>query len=470
MIRRFAATGLFLALAAVAFTAAAHADVPPPLKQLAAGVSPDGVLCREGLALVVRGAGGAVCVSESTAERKGWAVTVPDAGTAESTHLLLQAGGLMPAEISDYAGIVAANNGFAVDFYSRAAGQEGTNIVFSPWSITGAFALVHEGAGGDTRDELTDAFGFPEEKRLQFGSAMVDLNRPDTEYRLSVANALWLAEWLEPLEEYVQTARIYYDSGVERVDFGSGDAVKTINGWVSDNTGGRIKEVMAPGSVGAATPLVITNTVYFKGDWVNTFGGGSTIEDYPFWATPDKKVTVPMMYTKDVGYRHANVGTHQILEMPYVGDRISMLVLLPNEKGGIGELEGLLSAKNLKEWKGDLAWKTLQVYFPRFSLDVSYDLKEDLSAMGVTSIFGERADLSGIAGDGQLYVSDAVHKAFINVNEKGTEAGATTIIASSSSGPPTFTANHPFVFVIQDMETGNILFIGRLSDPSQSGR
>ncbi len=464
MIRCLAITGLFLVLAAGA-VATAHAEVPPPLKQLAAGVSPEGVLCREGLALVVRDTGGAVCVSGNTAERMGWIVTIPDASAAESTHLLLQAGGLVPVEISDYSGIVSANNDFAVDFYSHAARQEGKNIVFSPWSISGAFALVHEGAGGDTRNELTDAFGFPEEKRLQFGSAMVDLNRPDTEYRLSVANALWLAEWLEPLEEYVQTARIYYDSGVEMVDFGSSDAVKTINQWVSDNTGSRINEVIAPGSVSTAAPLVITNTVYFKGDWVTTFRGSATIEDYPFWVTPDKKVTVPMMYAKAV-YKHAYVDTHQILEMPYVGDRISMLVLLPNEKGGIGELEGLLSAENLEEWREDLAWRGLKVYFPRFNLDVSYDLKRDLSAMGVTSIFDEKADLSGIAGDGQLYVSDAVHKAFINVNEKGTEAGATTIIASSSSGPPTFLADHPFVFVIQDRETGNILFIGRLSDPS----
>ncbi len=407
-------------------------------------------------------------MSTETAEKKGWTVTIPDAGTAESTHLLLQAGGLAPAEISDYSGIVAANNGFAVDFYSHAAGQEDTNIVFSPWSIFSAFALAHEGAGGGTRDELTDAFGFPEEKHVQFGSAMADLNRPDAEYRLSVANALWLAEWLEPLEEYVQTARIYYDSGVEKVDFGSGDAVKTINGWVSDNTGGKIDEVLAPDSVGPATAMVITNAVYFKGDWVYTFDESGTIEDGSFWVTPDKKVAVPMMYGKEY-YRHADVGTHQVLEMPYVGDRISMLVLLPNEKGGIDELEGLLSAESLEEWRGDLVGRQLEVYFPKFSLDVSYNLREDLSAMGVTSLFEGTADLSGIAGDGQLYVSDAVHKAFINVNEKGTEAGATTTIEATVSGPQLFIANHPFVFVIQDTETGNILFIGRLSDPSQGG-
>ncbi len=465
MIRRLS-VGLFLVLAVVALTATAYAEVPPPLKQLAAGVSPEDVLCREGLILVVRGADDAICVKEDTAERMGWTITVPDAGAAESTRLLLQAGGLIPAEILDYSGIVTANNGFAMDFYSRAAGQEGQNIVFSPWSIFSAFALAHEGAGGDTRDELTDVFGFPEEKRTQFGSAMADLNRHDAEYRLSVANALWLAEWLEPLEEYVQTARMYYDSGVEKVNFGFGDAVKTINGWVSDNTGGKIKEILASGSVDGTTALVITNAVYFKGDWVNTFDESATIEDYPFWVTPDKKVTVPMMYGEEY-YRHADVGTHQVLEMPYVGDRISMLVLLPNDKGGIGELEGLLSAENLEEWRGDLVGKKLGVYFPRFNLDVSYDLKRDLSAMGVTSLFEGTANLSGIAGeDVQMYVSKAIHKAFINVNEKGTEAGATTAIVATASWSQPFIADHPFVFVIQDTETGNILFIGRLSDPS----
>jgi len=369
-------------------------------------------------------------------------------------------------ELPDYSDIVAANNGFAIDFYARAAAEEGANIVFSPWSISTAFAIAHEGAMGETRDEITGVFGFPDEKHVQFRAAMADMNRPDAQHKLSVANSLWLAEWFEPREAYVETARTHYDSLVERVDFATPAAAETINGWVEDNTGGKIQEVLPPGSTDASTALVIANAVYFKGIWENTFSKKSTNEDGSFWVTPDREVPVPMMYIKD-RFAHAETDTYQILEMPYVGDRISMLVLLPNERGGIGALEESLSVENIEEQRADLERKKLKVFFPRFSLDVSYDLKDGLSGMGMTSIFdADRADLSGIAGDGQLHVSDAIHKAFINVNERGTEAGAVTSMLHTTSGPPTFRADHPFVFVIQDKETGSILFIGRLSDPS----
>jgi len=264
----------------------------------------------------------------------------------------------------------------------------------------------------------------------------------------------------------VETARIHYDSRVESLDLAAPAAVKSINGWVEDNTGGKIREVLSPGSTDGSTALVIANAVYFKGTWETMFDKFATNEDGSFWAAPNQTVSVPMMYVMD-SFVHADTDTHQILEMPYVGDRISMLVLLPNERDGIGALEESLSAENLEEWRGSLDWKRLQVFFPKFSLDVTYDLRDDLKEMGVRSVFDiDRADLSGIAEGGSLYVSDTIHKAFINVNEAGTEAGATTALAPSTAGPPTFLANHPFVFVIQDRETGSILFIGRLSDPS----
>jgi len=243
-------------------------------------------------------------------------------------------------------------------------------------------------------------------------------------------------------------------------------AVKTINVWIEDNTGGKIQEILPPGSTDASTALVIASAVYFKGVWENTFDKNRTKKDGSFWVTPDMEVPVPMMYIKD-RFAHAETDTRQILEMPHVGDRISVLVLLPNEGGGIGALEESLSAGSL-EWRGNLERKKSEALFPRFSLYVSYDLKDDLSGMGVTSVFdADRADLSRIAEEGPLYVSDAIHKAFINVSEGGTEAGATTIIHAAGSAPPVFRADHPFIFVIQDRDAGSILFMGRLSDPSQ---
>jgi len=441
-----AAAGLLCVLAAAAL-APAYAELPAPLKQLASGVPPEVVQCRDGLVLVIRGYDSAVCVREETAAKKGWSTEVP--------------------ELPDYSGIVAANNGFAIDFYAHSAREEGKNIVFSPWSISNAFAIAHEGARGETRDEITGVFGFPGEKHVQFRAAMADLNRPGAQYKLSVANSLWLAEWFEPRDEYVETARIHYDSRVESLDLAAPAAVKTINGWVADNTGGKIREVLGPGSTDADTALIIANAVYFNGTWMTTFDKNRTNEDGSFWVAPDQAVPVPMMYTED-WFGHAETDTHQILEMPYVGNRISMLVLLPNERGGIGALEESLSAESLEEWRGSLEFTKFEVFFPKFSLDVMYHLMDDLKGMGVTSVFDHvRADLSGIAELKPLYVSDAIHKAFINVNERGTEAGATTLItASSSAQPPAFVADRPFVFVIQDRDTGNILFIGRLADPS----
>jgi len=446
MTRHLVAAGLLCALAAAAL-APAHAEVQPPLKQLASGVPPEVVQCRDGLVLVILSYDSAVCVREETAAKKGWSTEVP--------------------ELPDYSGIVAANNGFAIDFYAHSAQKEGKNIVFSPWSISNAFAIAHEGARGDTRDEITGVFGFPDEKHVQFRASMADLNRPGAQYKLSVANSLWLAEWFEPRDEYVETARIHYDSRVESLDLATPAAVKTINGWVEENTGGKIKKVLSPGSTDGSTALIIANAVYFNGTWGKTFDESQTDEDGSFWVAPNQTVPVPMMYTKD-WFDHAETDTHQILEMPYVGNRISMLVLLPNERGGIGALEESLSVENIEEWRGSLEPTKFEVFFPKFSLDVMYNLKDDLGDMGVTSVFDlRRADLSGIAEDGPLYASDAIHKAFINVNERGTEAGATTLITHSASAhPPAFVADHPFVFVIQDRDTGNILFIGRLSDPS----
>jgi len=445
MTRYVIAAGLLCVLAAAALVPA-HAEVQPPLKQLESGVLPEAVQCRDGLVLVIRSYDSAICVREETAAKKGWSTEVP--------------------ELPDYSGIVDANNGFAIDFYAHSAREDGKNIVFSPWSISNAFAIAHEGARGDTRDEITGVFGFPEGKHMQFRAAMADLNRPGAQYELSVANSLWLAEWLEPRDEYVETARIHYDSRVESLDLASPAAVKTINGWVEDNTGGKIRDVLGPGSTDGSTALIIANAVYFNGTWGKTFDKSMTNEEGSFWVAPDQMVSVPMMYAKGA-FAHAETDTHQILEMPYVGNRISMLVLLPKDRGGIGALEASLSAGSLEEWRGSLEGKRLQIFFPKFSLDVKYDLKDDLKEMGVRSVFDiDRADLSGIAEGGPLYVSDGVHKAFINVSERGTEAGATTALIPTTSGPPTFLANHPFIFVIQDRETGSILFIGRLSDPS----
>ena len=427
----------------------AEAYLPSPSMQLKAGVPAEEVICGGDRILALRQPGVSACVWEGTAQRLGWQVIATEFAAP------------------DYSGIVNASNGFAMDLYSRLSSERpGDNVLFSPWSIFSAFALVHEGAAGKTAGELSATFGFPDGKAAQFAASPADLNPHGAPYRLSVANALWIDDSGEPAPGYVGVARAGYGSDVFGVDFAAPQTVEQANGWIAEKTGGRIKNILGPDTVDEMTRLLITNAVYFKGWWENTFVEGSTYEDR-FWVSANKSVPVQMMTTGEgILVGHAELETAQMIEMKYKGGRISMLVLLPDERDGMGRLESQLDADRLAAWREQLKITKFEIHFPKFDIDARYDLKDTLDGMGISSLFGSSADLSGASAE-PLFVSDALHQAFINVHEHGTEAGAATAVSASASGPPAFVANHPFIFVIQDMETGNILFMGRLADPTK---
>lgn len=383
---------------------------------------------------------------------------------------------------------ITVEDQFALDFYSKlsAGGRSKSNIFFSPWSIEAAFSMVYEGAKGKTADEIRRVFYIPEDDKarrvsIRFIQGGLRKGTGDdgavANYILTTANALWIQEGYKILDKFIDTSTRYYDSRVANLDFGSDDAIDTINDWVSKKTNSKVEQFLAPGSTNKDTQMVITNAVYFKGTWVKKFDRNWTYDE-DFRESSQKTVKVPMMKMTEY-LPYAETDQLQIIELRYKGDKLSMLIVLPkldNVNDGFAALKSLeqsFTRENLKRWKDNLRSRKVIVEIPRFTLRTGYDLIPSLKRMGMVSPFDENADFSGITEQEQLVIGGAIHKAFVDVNEEGTEAAAATAVATpkSSAGrtlPPVhFRADHPFIFMIQDMDSGTILFMGRIVDPTK---
>jgi serpin B len=244
-----------------------------------------------------------------------------------------------------------------------------------------------------------------------------------------------------------------------------------INRWVEDKTNDKIKNLIPEGALNAMTRLVLTNAIYFKGDWASQFDKDDT-EDADFFVSPEKTVTASLMYQKEE-FKYAENELLQILQLPYKGDDLSMLVLLPKEKIGLADLEKELTADKLTEWQKRMYEQEIEVYLPKFKMTSQFSLSETLKKMGMSDAFDPgKADFSGMTGNKDLFISAVLHKAFVEVNEKGTEAAAATGVMmqlSMALDEPVFRADHPFIFMIQDNKTGSILFVGRVMDPTKTG-
>lgn len=372
--------------------------------------------------------------------------------------------------------IANANNKFALDFYSFAK-EDGKNVFFSPISIMTAFAIAYEGANGSTADEMQKVFKFTldeQERKKQFQSFLNEFGNSgmmgsDSEYTLHLANALWVANHFEPQKEYVDTAKTYYDSRVDKVDFVTDSGANTINDWVKSQTQNKIEELIKPEDTDEMTALIITNTIYFKGDWVRQFNPSFT-QQANFYINENETVRVEMMDLDKPMLNYAENDLMQMIQLPYKGDKVSMLVLLPKEIDGLDAFEKEMTVENLTLWRNSLEEKMSGVYLPKFTTETEYDLKKILLPMGIRTAFDSRAaDFSGISERDPIFIDSAIHKTFVSVDEKGTEAAAATgITGKLQSGPPNmFRADHPFVFIIQDDSNGNILFIGRVVNPLQ---
>ncbi len=371
--------------------------------------------------------------------------------------------------------ISSANNQFAVDFYKQILDEEsGKNIFYSPASLYVAFSLLYEGAKENTAQQIEDVFGFESDAFARHNAtahALSSLNRDDDYAILEMANALWIADWFAPYESYLDITRSTYLADSQTVDFeDETDSVDRINDWAAEKTRGKIPKIIGPNTVNNDTAMVINNAIYFKGTWLIQFAEEDTKKS-EFHTDATDSVNADFMNEENIfGYTHSDGA--KVLKMPYKGDRLSMLVILPDDPD-MRQFEESLSAQQIQKWTDNLSNQKVIVSMPKFETRTNYQLNDHLIAMGMPDVFSSGdADLTGIgiSPGGNLFVSKATQGAYVKVNEEGTEAAAVTALLIESTSeqpqPPSFIADHPFLFVIQDDESGMILFMGRISDPT----
>jgi serpin B len=368
--------------------------------------------------------------------------------------------------------LVQAGNRFTVDLYSRLRTQPG-NLFCSPQNISTAFAMTFAGAGGETRAEMARVFHFPEAQdsmHAAYGALLASLDRGAAlgGYELSLANRLWGQQGFGFLAPYLDITRRHYGAELQRLDFQADPSAAraTINAWVEQRTRGRITDLMPPSSVTSDTRLVLTSAIYFKGQWATRFDSRLTAPA-PFHVAPGVERSVPTM-SGELDCQVCQVPGATLLGLPYRGGDLSMVILLPSDPDGLARLEAGLDADSLVAWIGRMAPAKQFVTLPRFTVSTSLSLVETLAAMGMPSAFQPAsADFSGIDGGRDLFIAAAVHKAWVNVNEEGTEAAAATGISVGVTSAPNFLrVDHPFLFAIYDHVTGSLLFVGRVSDPA----
>ncbi len=381
--------------------------------------------------------------------------------------------------------VVNANNQFAFDMYNKIDNDK--NVFFSPYSISTALAMTYEGANGQTKEEIKNVFYFPDDQTLRSSNARIYnlINKDNKKYELNTANALWAQKDYDFLPTYFNTIENYYGGKVTNLDFvtQTEESRQTINKWVEDQTNDKIKNLIEKGMLNAMTRLVLTNAIYFKGTWEWEFDKSDT-SNQDFKITSDNVVKTPMMFMEPdkARFNYANLEKLQILELPYKGNDISMLILLPkqgpeydfdNDKMithdyTLKDIE--LSSEKLKEYRSQMKETKLDaIYLPKFEFDTKYLLNNALKSLGMPTAFSMDADFSGMDGTKDLFISNVIHQAFVKVDEKGTEAAAATAVTMElKSAMPTniFRADHPFIFIIQERSTGNILFMGKVVDPT----
>jgi serpin B len=364
------------------------------------------------------------------------------------------------------------NNALGIDLYKRViAGSE--NVFLSPHSISVALAMTYEGARTDTATQMAESLHF-EVPAARLHPAFQALNQAimpgeDAGYDLHVANALWGMKGHTFQPSFLEVLSTSYQAPLQEVDFASSEAARaTINDWVAKATNDKIKDLIPQGVLDALTRLVLTNAIYFKGNWASQFKPAQT-KPLPFQVLQGKPVKTPLMHQiAEFGYHETDDA--QVLSMPYQGKALSMVVVLPRQADGLAAIEGKLDAEALKGWTADLQQRKVSVYLPRFKIESSFSLSKQLSELGMKDAFDpDRADLSGMDGSRDLFIKEVIHKSFVEVNEEGTEAAAATGVVvgvrSAPAPPPEFRADHPFLFFIRHDATGAVLFIGRLVRP-----
>jgi serpin B len=382
---------------------------------------------------------------------------------------------------STYATLVSDNNDFAFKMYHQLAQGNG-DLFFSPFSISEALAMTYAGAAGDTASQMALALNFtlpqaslhPAFNRLALDlasrSEQPDLE-PDQQFRLNIANAIWGQSGYSFLSDFLDTLAQNYGAGLRLLDFMADpeSARQTINSWVTEQTADKIKDLVPPGAIDTMTRLVLTNAIYFNASWANAFEENNTTPA-PFHLADGTQVEVQMMSQQD-HFGYVLGAGYRAIDLPYVGYNLSMTVIVPDE-GRLGDIEASIGNDFLANMANQMKYGLVNLYLPKWKVESSFELIGAMSALGMTDAFDPTlADFSGMDGQQDLYIGAIIHKAYVSVDEKGTEAAAATAVVMETTAiqepqqPVEFRVDHPFLFLIRDNVTGTILFIGRVIDP-----
>jgi len=382
-------------------------------------------------------------------------------------------------EAADLADVVSGNSAFAFDLYQVLSEAKG-NLFYSPHSISLALAMTYAGARGETEQQMADTLRFTlSQDRLHPALNGLDIElarrgegaggRDQKGFRLTILNAIWGQEGYAFLSEFLDVLAENYGAGLRLLDFvnAAEESRVTINDWVSDQTEGRIEDLIPQGVINAATRLVLTNAIYFNAAWLHPFQEQWT-HDGEFYLLDGGEVTVPMMsQTQSFGYAEGE--GYQAVELPYDGRELSMVILLPRE-GQFDAFESSLDVQRVDRIVRDLGQRQVALTMPKFEFESSFRLVPALTAMGMPLAFSGEADFSGMTGSRDLFIADVIHRAFVAVDEAGTEAAAATAVVMQKLAipeePVEVTLDHPFIFMIRDIETGATLFLGRVVNPS----
>ena len=377
---------------------------------------------------------------------------------------------LKKTSLEDAASVVHGSGQFALDLYRQLSSGEGS-LFFSPFSISTALAMAYAGSAGSTQSKMAQALHFPlEQDRLHpafaYLDAAVSQAAEEGGVQVRVANALWPQKGEKLLKEFTTVLKKAYGVRIKPVDFAEPEEVRLkINAWVEEKTESKIKDLIAPGVLDSLTRLVLANAIYFYGEWLHKFDPNLTA-DAPFYGTGGESV-VQMMSQRGT-FRYGERDGLQAIELPYTGDGVSMLVLLPAAQDGLTALESSITSEHMETWISGLAETEVDLFLPKFELSSAFRLDDALRNLGMEDAFSHQADFSGMNGLQDLFISAALHKAFISVNEEGTEAAAASAVVMTLKSVPfpavVFRADHPFLFLIREKTTGSILFLGRFTD------
>ncbi len=384
------------------------------------------------------------------------------------------------ADPGDLASLAAGNAAFAFDLYGALRDKDG-NLFFSPYSISVALAMTHAGAAGETARQMAQTMHFtlPADRlHSAFNAYALDLEaraKAETEgtpFELTIANSLWGQQGFPFLPAFLDRLAENYGAGMRLVDYTSDPegARRAINGWVSDETRDRIKDLIPEGAIDAMTRLVLANAIYFKAGWLHPFDADATSPE-PFRLLSGSAIDVPMMH-QDESMGYAAGDGYVALELPYQSGEMSMLILLPDE-GQFEAFEQRLSAATLDDALAGLSYRPVLLSLPKFTYESAFSLNDALVALGMPEAFDpDRADFSGMDGARDLYIGNVLHKAFVAVDEKGTEAAAATAVimeltSAPADEPVIVRVDRPFLYLIRDGRTGSVLFLGRVLDPSR---